>query len=84
MMMGVWFLSSAFAAYMGGVIAGAMAIGSDGAQVAIGAQSLDVYTSVFGKLAWLAIGIGVALVVISPWLAKRMHLDATREEVERS
>lgn len=84
MMMGVWFLSSAFAAYMAGVIAGAMAIGGDGAQVAIGAQSLDIYTSMFGRLAWLAIIIGVALMVISPWLAKRMHLDATREEVERS
>lgn len=75
MMMGVWFLSSAFAAYVGGVIAGAMAIGGDGAEVALGAESLIVYTDVFGKLAWLAIGIGLALMMVSPWLARRMHLD---------
>ena len=47
MMMGVWFLSSSFAAYMGGMIAGAMAIGGDGSDVSLGVESLVVYTSVF-------------------------------------
>ncbi len=75
MMMGVWFLSSAFAAYVGGMIAGAMAIGEGGAEVSFGLESLGVYVGVFGKLAMLAVGIGVALMIVSPWLAKRMHLD---------
>ena len=75
MMMGVWFLSSAFAAYVGGIIAGAMAIGQGGAEVSIGTESLAVYVSAFGKLAMLAVGIGVALMLVSRWLAKRMHLD---------
>ena len=47
MMMGVWFLSSSFAAYVAGMIAGAMAIDESGANVAIGPESLMVYTAVF-------------------------------------
>ena len=74
MMMGVWFLSSSFAAYMGGMIAGAMAIGGDGSDVSLGVESLVVYTSVFEKLAMLAVGLGLLLIVVSPWLARRMHL----------
>ena len=75
MMMGVWFLSSSFAAYVAGMIAGAMAIGGEGADVAIGAPSLAVYTSVFEKLAILGVVLGLALMVLSPWLSKRMHQD---------
>ena len=74
MMMGVWFLSSSFAAYVGGMIAGAMAIGGDGSDVSLGVESLMVYTSVFEKLAMLAVGLGVLLIIVSPWLARRMHL----------
>ncbi|MBT4160146.1 MAG: peptide MFS transporter [Gammaproteobacteria bacterium] len=73
MMMGVWFLSSSFAAYVAGMIAGAMAIGESGADVSIGAESLAVYTAVFGKLAILAVVLGGCLMIVSPWLAKRMH-----------
>ncbi len=75
MMMGVWFLSSSFAAYVAGLIAGAMAIGGDGATVSVGVESLAVYTEVFGKLAWLAAGIGLLLIVCSPFLARRMHMN---------
>lgn len=75
MMMGVWFLSSSFAAYLAGMIAGAMAIGDAGAQVSIGAESLAVYTEIFGKLAWLAVGLGGLLMLASPWLAKRMSVE---------
>jgi len=76
MMMGVWFLSSSFAAYLGGLIAGAMAIGERGTRVAGGAESLAVYVDVFGKLAVLAVVIGGALLILAPWLAKRMHLQS--------
>lgn len=75
MMMGVWFLSSSFAAYVAGMIAGAMAIGGEGANVPIGLESLSVYTGVFSKLALLAIGLGVLLMIVSPMLSKRMHLN---------
>jgi len=74
MMMGVWFLSSSFAAYVGGMIAGAMAIGGDGTDVSLGVESLMVYTSVFEKLSMLAVGLGVLLIIVSPLLARRMHI----------
>lgn len=72
MMMGVWFLSSAFAAYAAGLIAGATAIDVRSGPIdPVG--SLVVYTSVFEKLALVAIVIGVLVLVASPYLHKRMH-----------
>ncbi len=73
MMMGVWFLSSAFAAYAGGMIAGLTAINPEDAAAESGAASLAVYTGVFETLAILAIVFGVALLLVSPLLQRRMH-----------
>ena len=55
-----------------------MAIGSDGNDVELGVQSLAVYTSAFEKLAMLAVGLGVFLIIVSPWLARRMHLGGNK------
>ncbi|MEX2327385.1 MAG: hypothetical protein WD558_06620, partial [Pseudomonadales bacterium] len=73
MMMGVWFLSSAFAAYAAGMIAGAMAIEDVGNGPADALTSLGVYITVFEKLALVAIVLGVALLLASPLLHKKMH-----------
>ena len=75
MMMGVWFLSSSFAAYAGGLIAGAMAIGEVGGTTASGVESLAIYETVFAKLALVAVVMGAGLMLASPWLGKRMHVD---------
>ena len=72
MMMGVWFLSSAFAAYAGGMIAGLMAIGEDGNHVETGVASLAVYVDVFEKLAIAAITLGIIVLIASPFLKRRM------------
>jgi len=71
MMMGVWFLSSALAAYVGGWIAGLMAIDTTSAGES-GVESLAVYVSVFEKLGLFAVLTGIALMAVSPWIAKRM------------
>ena len=73
MMMGVWFLSSSFAAYAAGLIAGAMAIGHGDAGIQTGTESLAVYVDVFEKLALVAVGLGILLMACSPWLTRRMH-----------
>lgn len=73
MMMGVWFLSSSFASYAGGMIAAAMAIKQGGGSAVNAAASLGVYTGVFGELAIIAVGLGLLLLIISPLLSKRMH-----------
>jgi proton-dependent oligopeptide transporter, POT family len=72
MMMGVWFLSSAFAAYAGGMIAGLMAIGEDGNVAQAGVESLAVYVNVFEKLALVAIVLGIVVLIVSPVLHRRM------------
>ena len=74
MMMGVWFLSSSFAAYFAGLIAGLMAI-NDQYGVQSSVESLVIYTSVFEKLALLAIVLGLAILVVSPLLHRRMHIE---------
>ena len=73
MMMGVWFLSSAFASYAGGMIAGAMAIEEISGEPANPLASLAIYASVFEKLAIVAIVLGILMLLISPILHKRMH-----------
>ncbi|MBQ75070.1 MAG: MFS transporter [Gammaproteobacteria bacterium] len=72
MMMGVWFMSSAFAAYAAGMIAGLMAIGEGGAVVETGVESLAVYVGVFEKLAIVAIVLGILVLIASPFLHRRM------------
>ncbi|MBC09908.1 MAG: MFS transporter [Gammaproteobacteria bacterium] len=73
MMMGVWFLSSSFAAYIGGVIAGAMAIERNNSSVLIGRESLSVYMDVFTQLGVFAMLLGFGLMLISPFIKRLMH-----------
>lgn len=79
MMMGVWFLSNAFAAYAAGMIAGLTAISEDAGVVESGAASLLVYTGVFENLAIIAIVFGTSILLISPYLHRRMHQEAVRK-----
>lgn len=72
MMMGVWFLSSSFAAYVSGWIAGLMAIESNGTTLTIGLNSLQIYSNVFSKLAVVAIIVGIFLLMISTFLSRLM------------
>ena len=72
LMMGVWFLSSSFAAYVAGWIAGLMAIESDDGVSLGGLESLVIYTNIFEKLAIVAIFSGVILFLISPKIVKVM------------
>ena len=73
MMMGVWFLSNAFASYAAGLIAGAMAIEETPGDIADPLTSLAVYASVFQKLALVAIILGIVVLLFSRLLHKRMH-----------
>ncbi|MCB1692499.1 MAG: peptide MFS transporter [Pseudomonadales bacterium] len=73
MMMGVWFLSSSFAAYAGGLIAGTMAIDESGGDALEPLAALAVYTEVFDKLAMVSIGLGVVVLLLARFLSRRMH-----------
>ena len=75
MMMGVWFLSSAFSQYVGGLIAAGASVATRGGEVIDPAAALSTYTDTFEYLAIVALGVGVALLLISPRLRRFMHED---------
>jgi POT family proton-dependent oligopeptide transporter len=76
LMMGTWFLSSAFAEYVAALIAQLTGV-KDGGVVAAAlpkpSETVMVYGSVFGSIAWVALGVGVLVVLVSPLIARRMH-----------
>jgi len=73
MMMGVFFLASAMAQYVGGMVAQVASVETVGGAVTNLKVSLDTYVGVFTQLGWVSVGIGVFLLAISPLLKKWMH-----------
>ncbi|MCJ7420340.1 peptide MFS transporter [Sphingomicrobium astaxanthinifaciens] len=75
LVMGTWFFASATGNFAAGLIAAAT--GAEGLDEAAGKQVvLDVYSTV----GWTAVGIGVVVMVISPFVKKLMHLDTIVDE----
>jgi POT family proton-dependent oligopeptide transporter len=73
LMMGVWFLSISVAQYFAGVVAQVASVDTVGGQVTNLKVSLDTYNHTFTTIAWVAIGAGVALLLLSWPLKKLMH-----------
>ena len=75
MMMGIWYLSSAFAQYVAGGIAQLTGVSGEGGEAAALAptDTVMVYGTVFGQIALVALGVGVFLSVISPIIRKGSH-----------
>jgi POT family proton-dependent oligopeptide transporter len=73
MMMGVFFLASAMAQYVGGMVAQVASVETVGGAVTNLKVSLDTYVGVFTQLGWVSVGIGVFLLALSPLLKKWMH-----------
>lgn len=70
-MMGVWFLSSAFAFQVVGFIGKQLAIESTDANVG-GFDTLTVYTEGFELIAYYSIGAGLLVLIASPLIKKLM------------
>lgn len=73
MMMGVWFLSIAVAQYVAGLVAQVASVETVGGQVTNLQVSLSTYVGVFTAIGWVAIGIGVLLLLLSWPLKYLMH-----------
>ncbi|MFL6760288.1 peptide MFS transporter [Sphingomonas sp.] len=73
LMMGVWFLSISVAQYVAGVVAQFASVETVGGQVTNLKVSLDTYLATFTTIAWIAIGLGVLLFLLSWPLQKWMH-----------
>ena len=73
--MGTWFFASATGNFAAGLIAAATGADHGGGEGAAKEVVLDVYSTV----GWVAVGVGVAVIVISPLVKKLMHLDTLRD-----
>jgi proton-dependent oligopeptide transporter, POT family len=93
-MMAGWFLSSAFAQYVAGIIAQFTASDTVAGQVLDPAAALATYSEVFWSLGVVSIGLGVVLGLGSFWLKRLGHgkagqlghmaVDAAGPAMERS
>lgn len=70
-MMGVWFLSSAYAFQLVGFIGKQLAVESTDSNVS-GFQSLDIYIDGFNLIAQYAIGAAILILISSRWINKLM------------
>lgn len=73
MMMGVWFLSISCAQYVAGVVAQVASVDTVGGQVTNLKLSLDTYAGVFQTIGLISAGIGLFLLLLSPFLKRWMH-----------
>ena len=73
MMMGVWFLSISVAQYVAGAVAQVASVETVGGQVTNLKVSLETYTGVFTTISYIAIGLGLLLLLLSWPLKKWMH-----------
>ena len=73
LMMGVFFLASAMAQYVGGIVAQFASVETVGGNVTNLGVSLSTYAGVFQTIGFVAIGFGLLLLVLSPWLTRWMH-----------
>lgn len=73
MMMGAWFLASGFANYIAGVIAAKTGGDTIGGVITDLAAAKANYASVYMNVGLVAIGIAVAVLLVSPLLKRGMH-----------
>ncbi len=75
LIMGTWFFASATGNFAAGLIASAT--GAEGVGEEAGKQVvLDVYSTV----GWVAVVVGIGVLVISPLIKKLMHLDTLQDD----
>jgi len=70
LMMGTWFLATAAGNFIASLIA--QATGGEGAGPE---RVLEVY----GRIGWFAMGVGVVVLVLAPFVTRLMHLDTLGE-----
>lgn len=70
MMMGLWFLASAYGQYVAGIIGANLAKAKDGAS---NYDQLMTYTEGYKQLGLYALIAGLLLIIISPWVKKLMQ-----------
>ena len=76
LIMGTWFFASATGNFAAGLIAAAT-----GSEAASGeGAAKETVLAVYSQIGWIAVGVGVAVLVISPLVKKLMHLDTLADD----
>jgi POT family proton-dependent oligopeptide transporter len=70
--MGAWFYMSAVGNFVAGMIG--QATGGES-----GAMSKELTLAIYYQIGWVAIGIGVAVLLVSPVVKRWMHLDTLED-----
>ncbi|KRA80320.1 peptide MFS transporter [Altererythrobacter sp. Root672] len=76
LIMGTWFFASATGNFTAGLIAAATGSESASGEAAGKQTVLDVYSTI----GWIAVGVGVAILVIAPFIRKLMHLGTLSDD----
>ena len=69
-MMGAWFLATAYSEFVAAQLAKLAAIDTSGGTINDVGQALASYTELFNSLLWVGVGVGLVLLLFSPLLAK--------------
>ena len=75
LIMGAWFYMTAVGNFVAGKIGEATG-GHDGA------MTKEAFLSIYDMFGWITIGIGVAVLAISPIVKRWMHLDTLQDDVD--
>ena len=76
LIMGTWFFASATGNFVAGLIAAAT-----GSEAASGeGAAKETVLAVYSQIGWITVGVGVAVIVISPLIKRLMHLDTLRDD----
>jgi POT family proton-dependent oligopeptide transporter len=73
LIMGAWFYMTAVGNFVAGKIG--EATGGEG-----GEMTKDLTLDIYNKIGWVAIGVGVVVLLLSPFIKKLMHLDTLKDE----
>ncbi|MCY7397511.1 MAG: oligopeptide:H+ symporter [Sphingomonas bacterium] len=73
LIMGAWFYMTAVGNFVAGKIG--EATGGEG-----GEMSKEATLAIYSKIGWITIGVSVAVLVVSPFIKKLMHLDTLEDD----
>ncbi|MEO6582277.1 MAG: peptide MFS transporter [Sphingomicrobium sp.] len=73
LIMGAWFYMTAVGNFVAGKIG--EATGGEG-----GEMTKDLTLGIYNKIGWVAIGVGVVVLMLSPFIKRLMHLDTLADE----
>ena len=71
--MGAWFYMTAVGNFVGGKIGEATGAHD-------GEMTKEATLEIYNTIGWVAVGIGVAVLLVSPFIKKLMHLDTLKDD----